>query len=417
MSTNQPAKIILKAMLVKEIRYKNTAAYKHFFKEFSAEKLLTYLHTEDPVKFSIFKCDVCNPDGTNNNTCSDILCAGGDPNSYVDNLLDYMGVTNYICLQAVQNQKNGNFFDFYVEDTRKFNSIYAKNINPQIIVLFVGSRDLFVNHFKNPTKNDTKSRSGRYRSNSKHRIMHDITLDKTIQYNNNTYVLDSMHLDNYNQDSKYQVDNNKYPISCHAISYITCNHKLFVYNGWITENKKKPCPLRKMNWLDLAQYPYSFDHTTCDIIHDTNDYNVNEVLIEDTSKFRNKFTQDDRRIYFYVLKEPKKYHFEWGSLYDNIDSIKLFKKNDTKPNIILIRNRTKSDIDQQINSLTRELFDRNLMHIRLDISNVLTNHFERRIRRNLSSVNSPTNSSKSNASKNSAISNSYVVSMKDPTRI
>jgi hypothetical protein len=412
-SKQKSAKSILFAMLVKEIKYKNTAAYKHFFQEFSAEKLLKRLHKEDPDKFSILECDICNQDGTNK--CSDILCAAGDPNCYVDNLLEYMGICNFICLQALQNEQNDDMFDVYIENNEKYKSMFATNENPQIIVLFVGSREFFVNHFKNPSETETKKRSSIYRSNSKKRVFCDFTLDETIQYNNNTYVLDSIHLDNYNQESEYIEDNKSYHVSCHAISYITCNNKLFVYNGWITENgKNKPCPLRKMDWLDLKKHPYSFDHKTCTITHYKKDYNKNEELIEDISKYRNKFTKDDRRIYFYVLKElPRKYNYEWGSLVCFKDSINIFTKNDNdkykkkNDDPILIQGRTKLYIDKQIDIKIKARFvQQNFIQIRRDIRKKLNIH-----RKNLWSANinpNPNlNSSNSNSSKNSANSDSY----------
>ena len=104
------------------------------------------------------------------------------------------------------------------------------------------------------------------------------------------------------------------------------------------------------------------------------------------------------------MKEPKKYHFEWGSLlYDNIGSIHIFKKNDPNPNVILIRGEEKSDIDKQIKKKTKNLFDLNLIQVRYDIINVLlTNNFQ---------LASSANSSNSNASKNSAISDSYDINM------
>ena len=74
-------------------------------------------------------------------------------------------------------------------------------------------------------------------------------LKETIEYNRNTYILDSCILNNFNSKNK---------IPSHSIAGIKCKNNKFVYNGWIKSTKDPamlqngiqhiPCKLMKYNW-------------------------------------------------------------------------------------------------------------------------------------------------------------------------
>uniref|UniRef100_A0A6C0LI02 Uncharacterized protein n=1 Tax=viral metagenome TaxID=1070528 RepID=A0A6C0LI02_9ZZZZ len=75
-------------------------------------------------------------------------------------------------------------------------------------------------------------------------------LANEITYNDNTYVLDSILLNNYNYDNIKK---------SHVISGITCNNERYVYNGWIritrdpgmsknNGNRILPCELMRYQW-------------------------------------------------------------------------------------------------------------------------------------------------------------------------
>lgn len=75
-------------------------------------------------------------------------------------------------------------------------------------------------------------------------------LKETIEYNRNTYILDSCILNNFNSKQK--------KIPSHSIAGIKCKNNKFVYNGWIKSTKDPamlqngiqhiPCKLMKYNW-------------------------------------------------------------------------------------------------------------------------------------------------------------------------
>jgi hypothetical protein len=98
--------------------------------------------------------------------------------------------------------------------------------------------------------------------------MHLSSLQNTIKYNGEEYVLDSVIISNYNK-----------PIigRGHAIAGITCNNERYVYNGWTrftqdttmqlanAENhvKLRPCELMKFDWNILSNSEFCIDLMKC----------------------------------------------------------------------------------------------------------------------------------------------------------
>jgi len=95
-------------------------------------------------------------------------------------------------------------------------------------------------------------------------------LEKVIEFNGDTYILDSCLLTNYN---KYQRGN-------HAICGISCKNNKYVYNGWMrTTNdpsmvvnkslfKKDnlPCELMKYDWdVNNPQNKFCLNHSKCNL--------------------------------------------------------------------------------------------------------------------------------------------------------
>jgi hypothetical protein len=75
--------------------------------------------------------------------------------------------------------------------------------------------------------------------------------DTTYVFNNRQYIIDSLYLTNFNDDSCKAI---------HAIAGVTCNNKRFMYNGWardtvdaaIKQQQKSDiaCPLMELDWAE-----------------------------------------------------------------------------------------------------------------------------------------------------------------------
>lgn len=82
-------------------------------------------------------------------------------------------------------------------------------------------------------------------------------INDTIQYNNATYVLDSVTLENANITSDQ-----------HIIAGITCGNSRYVYNGWIQSKSSAsnaPCPLFKYNWDIKIQHDFCIRKNDCSL--------------------------------------------------------------------------------------------------------------------------------------------------------
>jgi len=95
-----------------------------------------------------------------------------------------------------------------------------------------------------------------------------LQLKDNIKHNGNTYVLDSIILDNYNSVEYGGV---------HAIAGITCKNNRFVYNGWMRKilddkstprtygNTVLPCELMKFHWDIRKDEKFCLNRKLCNI--------------------------------------------------------------------------------------------------------------------------------------------------------
>jgi len=123
-------------------------------------------------------------------------------------------------------------------------------------------------------------------------------LPNEIQYKGYTYILDSVHLSNYNNINKYVPDT-------HAICGITCKNKKYIYNGW-TKYIKDPAILEKFkpNLLITCELmPFDWD------IHKDNNFCINTKRcdLEGFLDYRDlcfSFDKGDRTL-IYILKNDE----------------------------------------------------------------------------------------------------------------
>jgi len=122
-------------------------------------------------------------------------------------------------------------------------------------------------------ENDVGSRLPDNRLMNTDNIRNVMSMDNVIVYNNCTYELDSIILNNWNYESK----------SSHAISGVTCNGNRYVYNGWTvntvdpamknvsTNLNSLPCELMKFDWNVKQDVQFCLNQKQCklDLIYKT----------------------------------------------------------------------------------------------------------------------------------------------------
>jgi hypothetical protein len=259
----QKAKPIFQAILDKDLKITDPDAYSQFFSEFSAEKIVKYLHEEEPLNF------LHNP----------TIHKGCQPSSYIQNMLEYMDIHDHIILHAIQNEEG--VMDIFVENIFEQRFRYEQRKTPLIIVMICGSKEYFARKFGGE-KN--------YQGNRKKTSVN-IDVNKNItDYNGKAYDLDCVILQNYNNTQR-----------THVIAEITCNNERYIYNGWLQSETNNPCPLEKMDWTDVTKKPFVLNKRTCKI-----DF-VSDSQLNRAEKshlvFKNAYSKYDNRICIFVRND------------------------------------------------------------------------------------------------------------------
>jgi hypothetical protein len=174
----------------------------------------------------------------------------------------YYDRRNHVTLIKKKTEK-----DLFMYDEKNKTDVYIKNKlnrlkNPDVLIVNTAGTQLdmsFYNYkpqYKLPYNDNTMQIS---------------SLQNSIQYNGETYLLDSVIISNYNK-----------PIigRGHAIAGISCNNERYVYNGWtrFTQDttmqianianvdnhvKLRPCELMKFEWNTMANSEFCIDLRKC----------------------------------------------------------------------------------------------------------------------------------------------------------
>lgn len=161
---------------------------------------------------------------------------------YLYKLYNFLGIDN---LLLIMNDNNEIFFDYYKYDDISNQSVLdeLKKLYPSIIII------------------ETIDIKNTHTSFEKYCYIDNIILLKNkIIYNNTTYILDSIILNNFNIG-----------YINHAISGITCNNERYIYNGWglfrprTSFIKLLPCDLIKFDWDITNNDTFSINKLNCGI--------------------------------------------------------------------------------------------------------------------------------------------------------
>ena len=265
------------------------------FNLFKPENILKSLHKHDPTTFMF---DIDDPKWKN----------GFLSELYIKKLYQLLGISktvffeihdnniyysNYNDVSKVQISDNGNIEPFvWGADQYKVN-IAIKD--PEVILLMDGPQGAtFPDHYKITNDNNVKEL---------------LSTNSKITYNNNTYILDSIMLSNWNK---------KIIKMGHAIAGITCNNERYVYNGWtkstldpaLLKNNAdpsnvsvNPCELMKFGWSPKMDFNFCLNPRTC---------SLDRILNQDfASKFNLCFSfKKPVRLFIYIketaITEEKK---------------------------------------------------------------------------------------------------------------
>lgn len=117
------------------------------------------------------------------------------------------------------------------------------------------------------------------------------SIREKLQFGNDTYILDSCLLVNFN------INNNI--IGGHVITGLTCEDDRYVYNGWL-QNNTSPCRLMKYDWLLTKDNNFCLNTKLCMLnkaIDDSNfTPNVTKILCFDFGKGRRTYLYVNERI-------------------------------------------------------------------------------------------------------------------------
>lgn len=297
-----------------------------FFRLFSGEIILQYLFNIEPSYLT--------KDANRNGFVSEIIL-----NKFYE-ILD----VSCLMLQIFSESKNVyyNIYNHYsLKDTLK-NGVYKTIKNEEEI-------NSILNLKRNPDVliiqlTDTSDKVGKYaykeyelqeHYNITQKIGQDnsdniLSLNDTIIYNNNTYILDSVILENYNK-SRYG----------HAISGITCNNERYVYNGWTSdtndpgiqnkENIKKlnACEIIKHNWDVKNENNFCLNPQNCSLSNLETNSEEKDVCFS--------FSKG-KRIIVYIKKDTS----------DNPNYNDIFKIQSFKPFSYSVNSIKNSSIDNDI---------------------------------------------------------------------
>ena len=245
------------------------------FALFSPEQIMTILHRANPTAF--FNKGILQKQ------------IGGHGHAYIISLLQLLHVKNYAIidertLNVIEYHKSRLYgLRYYHEEAEE---TFATNLynpkfyfdgqmasNPDILLI---KRSVIDEH---GTENAFWAKHKTIKLEKDQLIQQD---DTTYVFNNIQYIVDSLYLTNFNDDSCK---------ASHAIAGVTCNNKRFMYNGWardtvdaaIKQQQKSEiaCPLMELDWAE--DLDFCIDMSNCSM-RNLKIQNVKNVLCFNSAK-------------------------------------------------------------------------------------------------------------------------------------
>lgn len=240
---------ILKNILHNKYLKTNEISDFEYFKVISAEKLLGLLHEHDSDNFEF---DPTQADGYH------VVM-------YINKLYKFLNL-NTLSLDLENENLYYSLYNNYQTDNQDKTKVRVyfqieKNIEkklekiPDIITVFTTG---------NKNRENLYSKYPHYKIKNQNNGLN--TLNDTIFYNDEEYVLDSIILSNWNLE--------EFKLGAHTICGITCKNERYLYNGWvkssidpnITKLQKindAPCQLMKFNWDPHKDINFCLDTEKC----------------------------------------------------------------------------------------------------------------------------------------------------------
>jgi hypothetical protein len=289
-----------------EHKYRKSKDFKRdfaFFKQKKAEYILDLLNKFNSLKFMVN--DYKN---------------GGNAYAYIKQFYNFLGLSCFMievddifnCTYSLKNyiefapvnttytiQKfTSDYFDEFAEENK---SIVIDTLNSTPDILVVRYHPMYRNRYIDYINQNLEFFNLEY-DTTNNNAKEITSLKEIIQYNNTTYELDSIILENYDSIIIEHADkiNKNIEILSHQIAGITCNDKKYIYNGWtlhtedpnieseIQSLNEHPCPLIPYSWHSENEISFCIDQEKCGI-----------KLVEQQQKLCFSFSKGPR-IFVYV---------------------------------------------------------------------------------------------------------------------
>lgn len=261
------------------------------FNLFKPEHILKSLHNHDPKNFMF---NINDPKFGKNGFLSEI---------YIKKLYKLLGISKITFFEMFKD-KNEIYYSYYnsisrVEIDKEIIKPYIINIDKSNINQEIKDPDVILLMDANPLSIFPDY----YKINDDNNVKELLSNKGKITYNNNTYVLDSIILSNWNKSIIK---------TGHAIAGITCNNEKYVYNGWIrstidpamlkNENdinkiNNNPCELMKFGWHPMIDFNFCLNPKTC---------YLDRIIDQDYSKFNLCFSfKRPVRLFIYIKEDAE----------------------------------------------------------------------------------------------------------------
>jgi hypothetical protein len=256
--------------------------YLNFYNTFTPESILNKLNEENPEKFNVIIKD--------NNSHK-----GYSAWKYINKMIEYLDIKKYVYLDAIlkdaETDEYGLYFKPYVFDEMNKEFTNEEEEEAAIKVYFNEIPEVLIINTKSSINSDDYYPDYSLKQN-------DVYFEEEIIYNGDTYVVDSMIIDNFNS----RVSN-----KAHTICGISCGGQRYIYNGWtslkfnedLTSLTKKPCELMKHNWLDKTKEQFCINLNQCNLEHPETKEGKKNALIKELCFSYKK----GPRIYIYIRKD------------------------------------------------------------------------------------------------------------------
>lgn len=282
--------MIKKILKTKFIRNKDYDVNFGNFNLFKPEHILKLLHKYNPNDFMVNM----NKTEFKNGFLSEI---------YIKKLYKLLGISKITFFEMFKD-KNEIYYSYYnsisrVEIDKEIIKPYIINIDKSNINQEIKDPDVILLMDANPLSIFPDY----YKINDDNNVKELLSNKGKITYNNNTYVLDSIILSNWNKSIIK---------TGHAIAGITCNNEKYVYNGWIrstidpamlkNENdinkiNNNPCELMKFGWHPMIDFNFCLNPKTC---------YLDRIIDQDYSKFNLCFSfKRPVRLFIYIKEDAE----------------------------------------------------------------------------------------------------------------